>query len=71
MEATEVPVNDILSCREFPIAVVKSYETDAFIIGYHVHKTAWTSCIREELCGVMESTNLMNKYDVAVQRNDG
>ena len=54
MEVTEVPINDILSCRKF---VVKSYEIDAFIIGYHVYKTAWTSGTREELCGVMESTN--------------
>ena len=48
MEATEVSIKDILSCREFPVVVV-----------------------REKFSGVMETTNLMNKYAVAVPRNDG
>ena len=38
MEATEISVKDILSCREFPIVEVKSYEIDIFIIGYHMYK---------------------------------
>ena len=71
MEATEVFIKGILSCREFPIVAVKSYQIDGFIMGYHVYKTAWTPCIKKVLCGVMESTNLMGKYAVAVQRNDG
>ena len=37
---------------------------------YLQYKTPWTLCIREKLCDVMESTNLIDKYDVAVQRND-
>ena len=33
-----------------------------------MHKTTWTHYVGE-LCGVMESTNLMDKYAVLVQRN--
>ena len=40
METSKVSIKDILSCREFRIVVVKSYEIDAFIMGYHVYKTA-------------------------------
>ena len=67
MEATEVSIKDILSYREFPIAVVKSCEKSLSI---PLYKTSWTSSIGEELRGVMESSNLMDKKAVAVQRND-
>ena len=32
-------------------------------MGCHAYKTAWTPCIEEEKCSVMELTNLMNKYN--------
>ena len=58
MEATEIAIKDILNCRSFPVVVVKYYEKDVFIMGYHVYQTAWASWIREELSirGVMELT---------------
>lgn len=37
------PVNNYqatLICREFPVVLVKSYEIYAFIMDYHVYKTA-------------------------------
>ena len=34
-------------------------------------KTVWAPCIKKEFCDAIESTNLMNKYVIAVQRNDG
>ena len=36
-----------------------------------MHKTDWTLCIVKALCGILKSTNLMDKYAIAVQRNDG
>ena len=39
MEATEVSIKDVLSCRELLIVAVKSYKADTFIMGYHVYKT--------------------------------
>ena len=59
MEATEVFIKDILRCREFPVGVVKSYETDAFI-------DAFVMCIKQlgllapkRIC--LESENLLDK----------
>lgn len=50
MKVIEVSIKDILSCRGFPVFVVKSYEINAFTMGYHFYKTFWTPCIGEELC---------------------
>ena len=69
-EMEVMPVKDILSCAEFPIALIRSYEIDSFIMGYHGYKTNWTPVAGEKLTGVMESNNLMGKYAVAVKRND-
>ena len=46
------------------------YEKHVFIIGYHMYKTVWAPCIKKEFCDAIESTKLMNKYVIAVQRND-
>ena len=39
-------------------------------MGYLLYKSPWTPCITEELYGVMESANLMDKYDAANQINN-
>lgn len=39
MEATAVSIKDVLSCREFPVVVVKYYTKDDFIMGYHVYNS--------------------------------
>ena len=66
MEATEVSIQNTLSCREFLVFVVKSYKLDIFIMGYHVYKTAWTHWIKVELCGATELTYLMDNDTDAV-----
>ena len=72
MEVSEVvSIENILNCSQLAVVVVKSYEIETFIMGYHEYKASWTPCIGEELCAVMEPTDLMDKYAVAVQRNDG
>lgn len=55
---------------QFPIAAVKSYEIDAFFMGCYEYKTVWSPSTGEKFCGVMKSTNSIDKYAVAVQRND-
>ena len=67
MEGNKVLIKDILSTKELRIVAVKSNEIDAFIMGHHGYKTVWTPSIGEELCGVRESTNFMDKYVVVVQ----
>ena len=39
-------------------------------MGYHVYKADETPFVGEKLTGVMESTNLVDKYAVAVKRSD-
>ena len=39
-------------------------------MGYHVYKADWTPFVGEKLTGVMESTNVMDKYTIAVERSD-
>ena len=69
-EMETMSVMDILSREEFSIVLVRSYEIDSFIMGYHVYKTNWTPVVGEKLTGVMESNNLMDKYAVDVKRSD-
>ena len=71
MEAIEVELHEILSCDEIPIIKLKSYAIDAFVMGYHVYKKNWTPSVGDELQGVMESTNKLDKYAVAVEGKDG
>ena len=70
MKMADISIRDILSCEEFRIALIRSYEIDLFIMGYHVYKADWTPFVGEKLTGVIESTNLMDKYAVAVKRSD-
>ena len=69
-EMEVISIKDILSCEEFPIVLIRSYEIDSFIMGYHVYKTNLTPVVGEKLTGVMESNNLMDKCAVAVKRSD-
>lgn len=71
MEAVEVKLEDILSCEEIPIVRLKSYEINAFVMGYHVYKNNWTPSVGDELQGFMEPTNKLDKYAVAVKTDDG
>ena len=70
MKMADISIRDILSCEEFQIVLIRSYEIDSFIMGYHVYKADWTLFVGEKLTGVMESTNLMDKYAVAFKRSD-
>ena len=61
---------DILSCEEFPIVLIRSYEIDSFITRYHVYKTNQTPVVGEKLTGAKEANNLTHKYAVTVKRSD-
>ena len=69
-EMEVITIKDILSCEEFAIVLIRSYEIYSFIMGYHIYKTYWTPVVGEKLIGVMESNNLMDKYVVAVKISD-
>ena len=70
MKMADISIRDILSCEEFQIVLIRSYDIDSFIMGYHVYKADWTPFVGEKVTGVMESTNLMDKFAVAVKRSD-
>ena len=70
MKMADISIRDILSCEEFQIVLIRLYEIDSFIMGYHVYKADWTPFVGEKLTGVMESTNLMDKYAVAVKSDE-
>ena len=38
MKMADIYIRDILSCEEFQIVLIRSYEIDSFIMGYHVYK---------------------------------
>ena len=71
MEASDVSIKSILNCREFLVVLIKSYEIETFIMCYHAYKAFGTPSVGEELLSVMESTILMDKYTVAIHRNNG
>ena len=66
-EMEVISIKHILSWEEFPIVLIRLYEIDPFIMGYHVYKTNWSPVVEEKLTGVMEPNNLMDKYAVAVR----
>ena len=70
MEAVKVKLEDFLSCEEIPIVRLKSYGVNAFVMGDHVYKENWTPSIGDELHGLMEPTNKLDKYAVAVKGKD-
>ena len=59
-----------LSFNLLSIVVLKSFEVAAFIMGYHVYKSIWIPTKDEHLHAVMQATNKLNKYAVAVQTED-
>ena len=50
--------------------MIRSYEIHSFIVGYYVYKADCTPFVGEKLTGVMESTNLRDKYAATVKRSD-
>ena len=40
------------------------------VMGFHVYKTSWNPYVGKELRAVMQQNNLMDKFTVAVERNE-
>ena len=52
------------------IVFLVNFETPSYIKGYHEYQKIWTPFLQEELCEEMESANPVDKYAVAVKRNN-
>ena len=47
-----------------------NFETPSYIKGYHDYQKIWTPFLQEELCREMEPANPVDKYAVAVKKNN-
>ena len=52
------------------IVLLFNFETPSYIQGYHEYQKIWTPFLQEELCGEMEPANPVDKYAVAVKKNN-
>ena len=70
MADKNIQIADIVSSSTLPIVVLKIFETEAFVMGYHVYKSIWIPTKNGHLHPVMQATNKLDKYAVAVQTED-
>ena len=52
------------------IVLLGNFETPSYIKGYHEYRKIWTPFLQEELSGEMELANPVDKYAVAVKKNN-
>ena len=52
------------------IVSLVNFKTPSYIKGYHEYQKIWTPFLQEELCGEMEPANPVDKYVVAVKKNN-
>ena len=52
------------------IVLLVEFETPSYIKGYHEYQKNWTPFLQEELCGEMEPAKPVDKYAVAVKKNN-
>ena len=52
------------------IVLLFNFETPSYIKGDHEDQKIWTPFLQEELCGEMEPANPVDKYAVAVKKNN-
>ena len=64
MAEKNIQITDIVSSNILPIVLLKSFEIEAFVMGYHVYKSIWIPTKDEHLHAVMQATN---ELDSAVQ----
>ena len=67
MESKEVSAEQILECSLLPLILLKTYEMETTLMGFHVYKTSWNPYVGEEVRAVMQPNNLMDKFAVAVK----
>ena len=52
------------------IVLLINFETHSYIKGYHEYHIIWTPFLQEELCGKMAPANPLDKYVLAVEKNN-
>ena len=54
---------------EMPLVIVKEFETESVIKGYHAYMNDWTRILGENLSSRPEPENEIDKYAVAVSKD--
>ena len=57
------------SSYEMPLVIIKKFETESVIKGYHAYMNDWTPIFGENLSTRPEPENEIDKYTVAVTRD--
>ena len=68
--AFKVMEKDIAETEDIPIVVMTSTDIVSNIKGYHVYKSVWTTTLQEQVHGVIEPHNPVDKYAVAVKKDE-
>ena len=57
------------SSYEMPLVIIKEFETESVIKGYHAYMNDWTPILGENLSKRPEPENKIDKYVVAVTKD--
>ena len=58
----------LTSSYEMPLVIIKEFETEPVIKGYHAYMNDWTSILGENLSTLSEPENEIDKYAVLVTK---
>ena len=61
----------LASSYEMPLAIIKVFETQSVIKGYHAYMNDWSPILAENLLTRPEPENEIDKYPVAVTKEHG
>ena len=59
----------LFSSYEMPLVIIKEFETESVIKGYHAYMNDWTPILGENLSTRPESESEIDKYAVAVTKD--
>ena len=59
----------LFSSYEMPLVIIKEFETESVIKGYHAYMNDWTPILGEDLSKLSEPENENHKYAVAVTKD--
>ena len=68
-EKVEVCSIKLSSSYEMPLVIIKEFETESVIKGYHAYMNDWTPILGENLSTRPESESEIDKYAVAVTKD--
>ena len=68
--ASKGALTEINENNTIRIVLLVNVETPSYIKGNHECQKLWTPFLQEELCGEMEPANPVDKYAVAVKKNN-